>query len=100
MDTILKVCKKEIIPNPNKIIYNSIIEESIESLEDKLKTSSSLPWHLLRWVSLKIIDGEEKILKTIEKNFSISLINNVQIDLIRVKILTLLREDKNERFNG
>ena len=34
MDTVLKVCKNEIIPNPKKIIYNSIIEESIEFLED------------------------------------------------------------------
>lgn len=92
MDTVLKVCKKEIIPNPNKIIYNSIIEESIESLEDKLKTSSSLPCHLLRWVSLKIIDGDERILKTIEKNFSVSLINNVEIKLLRIKILNKLKE--------
>ena len=92
MDTILKVCKKEIIPNPKKIIYNSIIEESIESLIDKLKTFSSLPCHLLRWVSLKIIDGEERILKTIEKNFSISLIDNVEIKLLRIKILNKLKK--------
>ena len=91
MDTILKVCKKEIIPNPKKIIYNSIVEESINSLEDKLKTFSSLPCYLLRWVSLKIIDGEEKILKTIEKNFSISLIDNVEIQLLRIKILNKLK---------
>ena len=92
MDTILKVCKKEIIPNPKKIIYNSIIEESIESLEDKLKNITFIPCHLLRWVSLKIIDGEEKILKTIEKNFSISLINNVEIQLLKVKISNKLKK--------
>lgn len=92
MDTILKVCKKEIVPNPKKIIYNSIIEESITCLEDTLKTYSSLPCHLLRWISLKIIDGEEKILKTIEKIFSISLINNVEIKSLRITILNKLKE--------
>lgn len=100
MDTILKVCKKEIIPKPKKIIYPSVIEDSIQSLENKLKEYPILPRHLLRWVSLKIIDGEEKILKSIEENFSISLLDNIGIELIRVKILNQLKEHNlvNENF--
>lgn len=92
MDTVLKVCKGEIIPKPKKVIYNSIVEQSIASLENTLKNISSLPSHLIRWISLKIIDGEENILKSIEKNFSVSLIDNVEIELIRVKILNKLKE--------
>lgn len=92
MDIILKVCKKEIIPKPKKIIYNSVIEECINYLENELNNISSIPYHLHRWISLKIIDGEEKILKTIEKNFSVLLINNPEINLIKSKILNRLNE--------
>lgn len=93
MDTILRVCKKEITPNPQKIIYSTVIEEGIQSLESKLKELFVLPNYLHRWISLKIIDGEEKILESIEKNFSISLIDNVEIKLIRDKILNKLKEN-------
>ena len=92
MDTILKICKKEIIPKPKKIVYPPAIEEGIKTLEDKLKEYSVFPPHLLRWIALKLIDGEEKILQSIEKNFSISLIDNIGIQLIRIKILNRLKE--------
>ena len=78
-ETILKVCKKEISPLPKKIIYPNIIEENIKTLEKTLMKSFNLPHHLLHWIALKIIDGEKSILKSIEKNFNISLINNLEI---------------------
>ena len=34
-NTIYKVCKKEIIPNPKKIKYTSQIEENIDILEQE-----------------------------------------------------------------
>lgn len=92
MDTILKICKKEIIPKPKKIVYPPAIEEGIKTLEDKLKEYSVFPPHLLRWIALKLIDGEEKILQSIERNFSISLIDNIGIQLTRIKILNQLKE--------
>jgi len=100
METVLKVCKKEIIPNPKKIVYPSVIEEGIKSLTEKLKDYPTLPSPLLRWIALKIIDGEEKILKSIEENFSLSLIDNISLQLIRVKILNQLKEHHlaNENF--
>ena len=63
MDTILKICKKEIIPKPKKIVYPPAIEEGIKTLEDKLKEYSVFPPHLLRWIALKLIDGEESFYK-------------------------------------
>lgn len=100
MDTILKVCKKEIIPKPKKIVYPSVIEKGIKTLEDKLKEYSVFPHHLLRWIALKLMDGEEKILKSIEENFSTSFIDNIGIQLIRIKILNQLKEFNlsNENF--
>lgn len=86
MDIITKVCNKKLIPHPKKIKYSSIIEESINKLEKILKTSFTLPDNLYRWISLKIIDGEEKILETIEKNLDISIIDNSVIQDIKNSI--------------
>ena len=90
-NTIYKVCKKEIIPNPKKIEYNSQIEENIDILEQELINTyeeneqenyrgipltleeNKISEKLYRWISIKIIDGEEKILETIQKKFDINL---------------------------
>lgn len=90
-DVILKVCSKEIIPTPNKIIYSDIIENGIKKLENKLKNYKTIPTNLIRWISLKIIDDDEKILKSIEDNFSISIIDNTFIQLIKIEILNKLK---------
>lgn len=93
MDTILKVCQKDIIPKPKKVVYSDKIEEGIRLLQNKLAAFPNLPTSLQRWVSLKIIDGEEKILTSIEKNFSLSLLDSVEIQLLRIKILNDLKQD-------
>lgn len=87
MDTIYKVCKNEISPEPQKIIYNKVIEDGIKSLTFKLNKFPSFPSYLLRWIALKIIDGDKKILNSIEKNFNVSLYNSTSINLLKAKIL-------------
>lgn len=90
-NTIYKVCKKEIIPNPKKIKYTSQIEENIDILEQELINTyeeneqenyrgiplaleeNKISEKLYRWISIKIIDGEEKILETIQQKFNINL---------------------------
>lgn len=90
-NTIYKVCKKEIIPNPKKIKYSSQIEENIDILEQELINTyeeneqenyrgiplaleeNKISEKLYRWISIKIIDGEEKILETIQQKFNINL---------------------------
>lgn len=89
-NTIYKVCKKEIIPNPKKIKYSSQIEENIDILEQELINTyeeneqgnyrgiplaveeNKISEKLYRWISIKIIDGEEKILETIQQKFNIN----------------------------
>ena len=83
MNTILKVCKKEILPKPNLVKYPIFIENEIEVISKKLEDFKVLPPKLLRWVSLKILDGEEKILKSIEEHFNISIIDNSTLQNIR-----------------
>ena len=106
MDTILKVCKKEILPKPNLVKYPIFIENEIEVISKKLEDFKVLPPKLLRWVSLKILDGEEKILKSIEEHFNISIIDNSTLQNIRkmsIERINLekekLEENKNKTSN-
>lgn len=82
MDTIKKVCEKEIMPKPNKIKYKQYIEEYVENARekmDKMLEESKQDINLSRWITLKILDGDKQILKTIEKNLNINLINNKEL---------------------
>ena len=91
------MCKKEIKPSPKRVVYSSIIEDSILDLQKKLSKKYSLPDNLLRWISLKIIDGEETILRSIEKNFSVELIDNIEIQLIKI---TFINKFKNANLSN
>ena len=102
MDTILKVCEKEILPKPNLVKYPIYIENAIELISKKLEDFKVLPPKLLRWVSLKILDGEEKILKSIEEHFNISIIDNSTLQNIRkmsIERINLGREKLEENKN-
>lgn len=92
-DTIYKVCVGEIVPSPNEVEYDSKIEENISVLEEKLAetcnqciqigcgSTNSLSENerklgkLYKWISIKLIDGEEKILNSIKNNLNIELDN-------------------------
>lgn len=93
-NVIYKVCEGEIIPNTKGIKYNSEIEENINLLEQKLvevyeenievmngpisakiKEDKKVSKKFYRWISIKLIDGEEKILKSIQKNLNINFEN-------------------------
>ena len=92
-DTIYKVCVGEIVPRPNDVEYDSKIEENISVLEEKLaetcnqciqigcRSTNALSENerelgkLYKWISIKLIDGEEKILNSIKNNLNIELDN-------------------------
>jgi len=59
--------------NPISIKYDSIIEEEIKQVEKELKNVNK------RWLSLKLIDGDEKLLESINKyiNFESSKYNEL-----------------------
>ena len=74
MQEVKKVCTGEIETKPNTIKYLPFIEQSVDILEEKV--TELLPKEkqkLARWVSLKIIDGNQKILKSIEEKFKVKL---------------------------
>ena len=95
LDTIMQVCEREITPKPNLVTYPKEIEDAISLISDKLKDYKVIPKKLLRWISLKVLDGDEKILKSIEKAFSISLIDNTELELVKEKARNGFKKQEN-----
>lgn len=72
-DVIYKLCIKKIKSNPKYIKYNEIIESNISILEQKVKEIYNVPKS--RWISIKLIDGEKKILDSIQEHLKINFEN-------------------------
>ena len=87
LSTLDKVCRKEIIPNPKIVKYSDNLENGIIKLTDVLKSEFKLPSYIYRFLALKILDGNEKILLSIEENFSISILENEKITHFKKEIL-------------
>lgn len=76
MDTVKQVCTGKIKINPNKINYHETIEKGLAKLQNALLSEFSLSTDLARFIALKIMDGEETILQSMEENLAIDLLNN------------------------
>ena len=92
-NTIYKVCEGEIKPHTKTVIYEQEIEENLEKIVEKLDTDllvneyskirniatdieveeNKISKKLYRWIAIKLIDGEEKILKSIQENLELNL---------------------------
>jgi len=71
------VCRKKLTTNPKKIEYLPYIEEVVKILQEEIE--KSLPEdkkYIARWISLKLIDEDDKIIKAIEENLNIDLNTN------------------------
>lgn len=99
---IYNVCEGKIIPCANEVRYANDIEENINKLvetfyksdlhiiekrnieRDTLLKEKNISDKMYRWISIKLIDGEEKILKSIQENLKLDLeeqeINQAVID--------------------
>ena len=131
-DTIYKVSKGEIKPTPKKISYSTEIEKNIEELikhfqekdigkqEDyeenrrlELIQENKKINGLYRWIAIKLIDGEKRILNSIERNLFIDLKdenlqkilsktkkelkrNNITQENFKDKIVTKIMQDAEE----
>ncbi len=93
MDTVQKVCTHTLQPTPKKIIYNKHIEDNLAKIEKVLNNEFELSADLCRWIALKLIDDEEKIIKSIEKNLSISLLENNNIQTITNEVYNDLEKN-------
>ena len=91
--TIYKVCNNNIKCKPKEIKYNNEIEECVKKLQDKMdeiykkenirenrsfeNTMDAISPKLYRWISIKLIDGENKILESIQNNLKLDLKNEL-----------------------
>ena len=91
MEKVEEVASKKIELNPNLIKYIPIIEDSIKIVSSKLKLPKEKEY-LKRWISLKLIDREEKILTSIQEKIHISLFENEEIKEKIVEIEELLKK--------
>lgn len=93
INTVYKVCKKEIIPTPKKVYYESFIEKELTILQESIVEEYNLDFNLAKWISIKLIDGEKKILDSIEKNLLINLHDNQLIQNLKTQALINLSSE-------
>lgn len=99
MNTIHKVCTHKLQPTPKKVTYAKVIEDGVIKIQNVLKHEFDFSSDLSRWIALKLIDNEEKILQSIEKNLAIELIENPVIQNITNMVCAELEEDNISKNN-
>ncbi len=88
---VRNICeKKEQIKQIYQIQYNEKIEKAIEQVKEIISKQYGITNKLSRWISIKVLEGEEGILKEIEKQLDIQLVNNNKIDKIKKEALEML----------
>lgn len=118
-NTIYKVCEGEIRPHTKTVIYEQEIEENLEKIVGALDTDSlkneysekrnmatdieveekKISKKLYRWIAIKLIDGEEKILKSIQENLELNLEEQeIQQSVIEAKKNLETREITSKNF--
>lgn len=74
VDCIYKVCINKKISCPNIIKYEPIIEDVISTLNSEIdKLNKSELKYINRWICLKLLDGDPKIISSIENKIDINL---------------------------
>lgn len=87
LDCIYKVCTNKKECNPNIIKYEPIIEDAILSISSEIDKITTKDFkYINRWICLKLLDGDSKIIDSIEKSLNINLHTE--------NISTKLEEDK------
>ena len=95
---IYKVGTGKIKPKPKRVKYNEELEKYINEISQEIKKEKELeedntmdaytiiPDYLYKWISIKLIDGEEKILTSIKKNLNLNLESkNIQNKLEEIR---------------
>ena len=98
LNNLLKVMRtvcegREKIDQIYQIQYQENIEKAIEQVKEIIIAQYKKEEKVARWISIKVLDGEESILKEIEKQLNIQLVNDSEIDKARKKALANLAKE-------
>lgn len=101
MSQVENICTKKIHPSPIKLNYGVAIEESIEILEPLIhKQLTNAHSYLARWISIKLIEGDAKILTSISEQLNINLSSNEILKALSLVYSRLEKSNiKKETFN-
>lgn len=76
---IESVCKGEIKCNPKLTEYEENVENSIKKLQNEVKRQVK-DYKISRWISIKLLEGNEKIINKIKDKFNINISDtNIQV---------------------
>ncbi|MGH4124488.1 MAG: ferrous iron transport protein B [Clostridium sp.] len=78
MDVVFEVAFNKITPNTINIAYEELIEKAISKVENALKSKLQNKLNP-RWVALKLIDGDETLLASINKYLDFTLNEQAEI---------------------
>ncbi len=95
LDTLSQICNQKEKLSAKKVIYQKEIETAIFKIQNVLDNTFELPSNLSRWISLKLLDGDKKILQSIESNLGLSLLENKEIQGIVDEAYQELSNTKN-----
>lgn len=93
-NAIEKVAKDEIKINPKKINYDGVLEKAIKEIQPLIDNLVGKKMNS-RWVSLRIMDGDSKLLESMKDYISFDLSKN---ELLRKKLETLFTNLKKENI--
>lgn len=100
MEKVQQVASGEKKQKPNLVSYVPVVEDGIDMLASKIETI--LPkekQYLTRWISLKLMDREDKILSSLQKNLGIKLLKDKEIKKQMVQVEELLRKNGMRKEN-
>lgn len=99
MKKVQEVCEGTLNPVPKPPIYPSIIEDSILKLQSEIEEmTSENKKYLSRWIALKLLDNDEKIISSIDKNiFSNTLKDNKNLNKELANCRDLLNKSNYEK---
>ena len=94
LKTINDVCTGTITCNPCKVDYIEIIDKAINILINDVNNILPKKYsYFYKWICLKLIDNNELIISSIEKNLNINLTNNKSIQKKLKEIKKLFKEN-------
>lgn len=96
--TISDVCSKKIISIPKTVEYDAEIEDCVSIISNKIDTF--LPEnkkYLKKWISLKLIDGDKKIIESISNNI-FNTNNRTTLQIHNLLIDTTIRSNLKDKL--